>query len=481
MSTRNVVPRADEEGSLGTALKRWLSACFSHQVQIGTSFIRWTDSIGLEWSNDGTTWTSFENSPDGDVVGPSSVVDNAVALFDSTTGKLIKESSVTIVDGDIVLEGTVDGRDLSADGEVLDALAASAITGPATSTATAIAVYSGTDGLVLANTSTTVDASGNIGVPALATVDGRDVSVDGSALDTLVNTTVPSKVTGASSSVDNTVPRFDSTTGKVIQNSGVTIDDSNNIKTGGALLAGSTGSMVAGAVLQADSTSKGFLPPRVTTSQKNAIAVTGADGLFVFDTDLNAHCGYNGSSWVTYGTTGTASTETMAKLFQVENPIAEDPDYVYASLASSSGNTPSGPFTSPDVPRALSVYFPTDWDGGNITVTGTDAIGNAVAETFIADPNNTVLGDKAFDTVSTVTKVTVGTGSSNASIGIRDVFGVNANIIDSFGMGVSHSTYPVAFIPTIDVTNNTFAAGIPSNGITSFVVTLNIAHTHTIS
>jgi len=36
-------------------------------------------------------------------------------------------------------------------------------------------------------------------------------------------------VTGPASSVDNTLPRFDSTTGKLLQSSGVTVDDSNNI------------------------------------------------------------------------------------------------------------------------------------------------------------------------------------------------------------------------------------------------------------
>ena len=42
-------------------------------------------------------------------------------------------------------------------------------------------------------------------------------------------------VKGPTSSTDNAVARFNSTTGKLIQNSGVTIDDSNNISTAGSL------------------------------------------------------------------------------------------------------------------------------------------------------------------------------------------------------------------------------------------------------
>ena len=47
-----------------------------------------------------------------------------------------------------------------------------------------------------------------------------------------------------------------------------------------------------------NSTTNGFLKPRVTTAQKNAI-VTPAAGLEIYDTDLNRPCFYNGTSWVT--------------------------------------------------------------------------------------------------------------------------------------------------------------------------------------
>jgi len=53
-------------------------------------------------------------------------------------------------------------------------------------------------------------------------------------------------VVGPSSSVDNTIPRFDSTTGKVIQSSGVVIDDSDNITAVGLKLTGLTASLILG-------------------------------------------------------------------------------------------------------------------------------------------------------------------------------------------------------------------------------------------
>jgi hypothetical protein len=59
----------------------------------------------------------------GDVVGPSSATDKAIARFDLATGKLLKNSSVTIDDsGNIATSGTVDGRDVSVDGTKLDGI-----------------------------------------------------------------------------------------------------------------------------------------------------------------------------------------------------------------------------------------------------------------------------------------------------------------------------------------------------------------------
>jgi hypothetical protein len=56
-------------------------------------------------------------------------------------------------------------------------------------------------------------------------------------------------------------------------------------------------SYIASSVLELDSTTRGFLPPRMTTTQKNAIA-TPAAGLMVYDTTLNLISVYNGTIWI---------------------------------------------------------------------------------------------------------------------------------------------------------------------------------------
>jgi hypothetical protein len=66
------------------------------------------------------------------------------------------------------------------------------------------------------------------------------------------------------------------------------------VQIGYNLTLGVTPADLASALLNLVSTTKGFLPPRMTTTQKNAIA-TPAAGLVVYDTDLNQLCTYDGT------------------------------------------------------------------------------------------------------------------------------------------------------------------------------------------
>lgn len=51
----------------------------------------------------------------------------------------------------------------------------------------------------------------------------------------------------------------------------------------------------ASAILTLTSTTKGFLPPRMTTTQRDAI--TPVAGLMIYNTTTNKHQGYNGTTW----------------------------------------------------------------------------------------------------------------------------------------------------------------------------------------
>jgi len=63
-----------------------------------------------------------------------------------------------------------------------------------------------------------------------------------------------------------------------------------------AVIVGANTTQIASAQLQVDSTTSGFLPPRMTTTQINAIA-SPANGLEVYNTTLACPCFYDGTSW----------------------------------------------------------------------------------------------------------------------------------------------------------------------------------------
>lgn len=88
------------------------------------------------------------------------------------------------------------------------------------------------------------------------------------------------------------------------------VNDSNCLinPTVGNCLIGSTSLTSTNAVLELKSTSKGFLPPRLTSSQITALqsASTASDnGMVVYDSTNNALKLYNGSSFVSVGSTTT--------------------------------------------------------------------------------------------------------------------------------------------------------------------------------
>lgn len=151
-----------------------------------------TASAGTTGFLTSTDWSTFNSKGSGDVVGPASSVDSEVALFDGVTGKLLKRASGT---------------------------------GPAKLTSGVLSV---------SNISLTTEVTGVLPIAN----GGTDLSALGSALQQLrVNAggtaleyftpAATGDVVGPASSVDNAIPRFDGTTGKLLQGppTGTTLDD----------------------------------------------------------------------------------------------------------------------------------------------------------------------------------------------------------------------------------------------------------------
>jgi len=226
---------------------------------------------GLKWSSAGA----------GDVVGPASSTDNAVARFDSTTGKLLQNSVLLVGDtGNITGAGTLNTHTIPG-GTGTIALTSNITgtnsgtnTGDQTITLTGDVTGSGTGSFsaTIANDAVTYAKMQNIsatkrilgrktaaagdteeltaseaidfvGTPAQGDILYRNATVwaflpagtNGEFLQTQGAGANPQwsspagsgDVVGPASSTDNAIVRFDSTTGKLIQNSVVTIADTS--------------------------------------------------------------------------------------------------------------------------------------------------------------------------------------------------------------------------------------------------------------
>ena len=177
------------------------------------------------------------------VVGPDSATGNAIAIFDETTGKKIKNSGSTIDSNGYI---TTPRLLVTANSNTLSIGAQNA---------SFCHIYNSANIPFIFNQGLQVTGNKDLGT---SQYDWKDLYLSGSIKKvksttdaTTYTLTLPDKtgtvaltsdipsladyVKGPASATDNAVARFDATTGKLIQNSGVTIDDSNNISTAGSL------------------------------------------------------------------------------------------------------------------------------------------------------------------------------------------------------------------------------------------------------
>lgn len=242
----------------------------------------WDDSAGaVTWLTVGAglsitdTTLSAAGAGSGDVVGPASATDNAIARYDGTTGKLVQDSGVTVddsanVSGVAALSATTIELGHASDTTLsrssagvvaVEGVPVTVNSTSATHTAGTIELGHASDTTLARSSAGNVSIEGNLVYRAGGTdvplADGgtgaslADPNADrimfwddsagavtwltvGTGL-AITDTTIAATgsgtgdVVGPASSTDNALARFDSTTGKLLQNSGIIVDDSNNV------------------------------------------------------------------------------------------------------------------------------------------------------------------------------------------------------------------------------------------------------------
>ena len=206
-------------------------------------------------SSQGIPYSSPSGSGTGDVVGPAIAVNNNFVTFNTTTGKLIKDSGKGLAD------------------------------------------------LVQVGDGSTITGAGTAGDPFVATAGSGDV-------------------VGPASATDNAITRYDSTTGKLIQDSGVTIDDAGIITSPDGITAAGMPLVNSGIVdptklaITYDATTRTFTTVNTGTKVSvNGIISTPADETTAAHADTTAqYWAYyaSGATTLTVATTADIGTSAIA-------------------------------------------------------------------------------------------------------------------------------------------------------------------------
>jgi trimeric autotransporter adhesin len=325
------------------------------------------------WRGDGA-WSTPSGS--GDVVGPASSTDNAIVRFDSTTGKLLQNSTVTISDA-----GAIAAASLTL---TTDLAVADGGTGAGTFAANGILYGNGT---------------GAIGATAVGTA-GHILTSNGAGV-------APSfqagggggDVSGPASSTDNAVARFDSTTGKLLQNSTVTISDTG-------VLTASADSLIHGITIGrgggglSNNTALGYNALNAVTTGGTNVAVGYEAGLSLTDASDTTYIGYQAGRLATGGENTAVGTQAMQNVIYSGGNGKSNIAIGYWALRGTSAQSPTNNIAiGNSAGRLLST-------GGNYNV----LVGGVSGDALTTGGSNIAMGVNSLGSGTT--------GSGNIALGI---------------------------------------------------------------
>jgi len=284
--------------------------------------IRYNTTIGLLEGYINGAWSTLST-------GGSGVT--SVATGTGLTGGPITSTGTISLDNTAVVAGSYTAANITVDAQ---GRLTSAANGSGAGTVTSVAVSGGTTGLTTSGgpitssgtitlAGTLAVASGGTGTATPSIVAGTNITVSGTWPNQTINSSGSGAgdVVGPASATDNAITRFDNTTGKLVQNSLVTVSDT------GAITAPQVGS-----VIPFYYANQAAFPSAAT--YHGALAHSHADGAMYF-----AHS----SSWIRMLDAGTAVTiaqggtgqTTAATAFNALSPITTTGDLIIGNGSNS--------------------------------------------------------------------------------------------------------------------------------------------------
>jgi hypothetical protein len=334
----------------------------------------------------------------GDVVGPASSTDHAIARFDLTTGKLLQNSAALVSDAGhlytpILMD--VNGNEVIELTGITSAVNQLEVVNSATGNAVQLKVKGGDTNIDL---NLVAKGSGRIEIDAGVTIDG---STDQVQLRVQGNGTQSNALQTWENSAGVEQARINFNGGLTVNEQGANDDsriegdtDQHLFFVDASLDALGFGAPTidASAKVQIDSTTKGFLPPRHTTAQRTSIG-TPADGLLVYDTDIDAYFLRANGAWV------QISTGSVAKGHRSGASVAvEDVSTLTVSVGSYELD---GAIVNLTALTRLALGTGANWIGGSSLESASEPVavyGSSTAPLlYDALPNNSVAGALPFE------------------------------------------------------------------------------------
>lgn len=170
------------------------------------------------------------------------------------------------------------------------------------------------------------------------------------------------------------------------------------------------------------------------------------------------------------GTLVTSSASPHARLFSIGPVAAKGTTDVHALIDTAATTETVAGFTDPDVPRNLRVTKAAAWDGGTVTVNGTNQFDEVISEVFPALTDGLEVGTKIFKTVTGSSHSIALAGGNGYSIGTGDLIGLPARLADNVGLAT------VAAVPEAATMNTTYHGFTPTTvpAATTYVVLANV-------
>ena len=239
------------------------------------------------------------------------------------------------------------------------------------------------------------------------TIAGRFTNDSGTSTRSSVRLGRSAAGTGLSANQIGYLSLLTADTGDVIPVERIRIAGAGNVGIG-------TASPAATALLDISSTTRGFLAPRMTTVQRDAIT-TPAAGLQVYNTDNNSHDYYNGTSWVALLSSGSAGV--VSEIDDLSDAVKDASNNLFLGTENNGFNGGNN----------IAIGLDTLSSSGSASAKNI-AIGNQVLKNITTGDDNVSIGDSAM--------IANSTGGSNVAIG-KNSFVNNLGGTNNVAIGAS--------------------------------------------